>query len=55
MDFVYVVLAVILTGLMMVGIFTLGALFAIRISTDSHDEYQYEGIRIIDAADWLLM
>lgn len=45
MEAVYVVLAVILTGLMMVGIFTLGALFAIRLTTDAHDEAQYDKLR----------
>lgn len=45
MDAVYVVLAVVLAGLMMVGIFTLGALFAIRIITDAHDESQYDRLR----------
>lgn len=45
MEAFYIVLAIILVGLMMTGIFTLGALFAIRLTTDAHDEAQYDKLR----------
>jgi len=45
MNAVYVILAVILVGLMMVGIFTLGALFAIQILTDAQDDARYDRLK----------
>lgn len=45
MSTVYIVLAVILVGLMMVGIFTLGALFAIQIITDAQDDARYSRLK----------
>ena len=45
METVYIVLAVLLTGLMMTGIFTLGALFAIRITNDAHEQDDHDRMR----------
>ena len=45
MEFVYTVLAVLLAGLAMVGIFTLGALFAVRLITDAQDDARYDRLR----------
>lgn len=45
MDILYVVLAVILGGLMMTGIFTLGALFAVNLVNDAQDESRYARLR----------
>ena len=45
MDIVFVVLAVALVGLIMVGIFTLGAFFAVRLITDAQDDARYDRLR----------
>ena len=45
METVYVVLTVLLVGLMMTGIFTLGALFAVRLTSDAHEQNQYDRLR----------
>ena len=45
MNVFYVVLAVLLTGLMMTGLFTLGALFALRITSDAHEQDEHDRMR----------
>ena len=45
MDAFYVVLVIVIVGLMMTGVFTLGALFAIRIMTDAQDDARYDRLR----------
>lgn len=45
MDVFYFAIGIIITGLVMTGIFTLGALFALRITTDAHDAEQYDKLR----------
>ena len=45
MEVFYTVLAVILAGLMMVGLFILGMLFAIRVLTDAQDDAKYDRLR----------
>ena len=45
MDAFYVVLGIILTGLMMVGLFTLGMIVAVRLMTDAQDDAKYDRLR----------
>lgn len=45
MEYVYTVLAVLLVGLMMTGIFTLGALFTVRLTSDAREDDRYDRLR----------
>ena len=45
MDAVSVVIAVLIAGLMMTGIFTLGALFAMHITNDAHEQDDHARMR----------
>jgi len=45
MEAIYIVLTVALVGLIMVGIFTLGALFAVHLITDAQDDARYDRLR----------
>ena len=45
MNPVYIVLAVLLAGLMMIGIFVLGMLLAVRLLTDAQDDARYDRLK----------
>ena len=45
MDICYVALAILIVGLIMTGVFTLGALFAVRLLADAQDEARYDRLR----------
>ena len=45
MNAYHITLAVILTGLMMIGIFVLGMLFAVRLLSDAREQNQYDRLR----------
>ena len=45
MNVVYIVVSVALVGLLMVGIFALGMLFAANLLADAHDAAQYDRLR----------
>ena len=45
MDFFYAVLLILIAGLILVGVFTLGMLLAVRLLTDAQDDARYDRLR----------
>ena len=45
MDFFYAVLLILMAGLILVGVFTLGMLLAVRLLTDAQDDARYDRLR----------